>query len=81
MNLIYQSKHFSPEKVVSTYARLYSNGEVKFFDVNLQHKTIRERWMTIDHVDAETCVKLRCNEQVLVSGLTMQERDDAIRRG
>lgn len=75
MNVIYQSKHFSPEKVVSTYARLYSNGEVSFADVDRKHKTIRQWWVNRSELNADVAAKLRWNEQVLTSGLTMQERE------
>jgi hypothetical protein len=74
MNIIFESKHFSPEKVVSTYARLCSNGEVTMFDVDKRHKTIREWWTLSNTLADDVKVKLRLGEQILISGLTMQER-------
>ncbi|MGJ5032428.1 hypothetical protein ACQR1I_36710 [Bradyrhizobium sp. HKCCYLS2038] len=73
--VIFQSKQFAPERVVSTYARLYSNGEVKLFDVDKRHKTLREQWVLSSTLDDETRAKLRLGEQVLISGLTMQQRE------
>ena len=40
MNVIYQSTRFAEDNIATTYARLYSNGEVKMFDVDMRHKTI-----------------------------------------
>jgi hypothetical protein len=76
VKVIWQSTKFDPHKVVSVYARLYSNGEVKVFDVDGRHKTIREWWTTRDAFSGAT---LRLGEQVLVSGLTTQERDCNLR--
>ena len=72
MNVIWQSTRFSADKIATTYARLYSNDEVKMFDVDMRHKTIRE-WRTTR--DKLPNVELRLGEQVFVSGLTMQERN------
>lgn len=72
MNVIWQSTRFSADKIATTYARLYSNGEVKMFDVDMRHKTIREWWTTREKLPN---VELRLGEQVYVSGLTMQERN------
>lgn len=77
MKVIWQSTKFDPHKVVSVYARLYSNGEVKVFDVDGRHKTIREWWTTRDKLPN---VELRLGEQVYVSGLTVQERDARARK-
>lgn len=74
MNIIWQSKHFAADKVVSTYARLYSNGEVGFYDVDIRHKTIREWWVQKEEVAADTVEKLQVGKWVLTSGMTMQER-------
>lgn len=77
MNVIWQSTRFSADKIATTYARLYSNDEVKMFDVDMRHKTIREWWTTRDKLPN---VELRLGEQVFVSGLTMQERNARGRR-
>ena len=77
MNVIYQSTRFAEDKIATTYARLYSNGEVKMFDVDMRHKTIREWWTTREKLPN---VELRLGEQVYVSGLTMQERDARARK-
>ena len=75
MNIVYQSAHFKEADIVSTYARLYSNAEVNFYDVNLKGKTIREWWTTAS--DVPFSCKLVEGETVLYSGLTMDERDRA----
>lgn len=77
MNIIYQSTRFAEDNIATTYARLYSNGEVKMFDVDMRHKTIREWWTTRDKLPN---VELRLGEQVYVSGLTVQERNARARK-
>ena len=72
MHVIYQSRKFKEAAIVSTYARLYSNAEVKFFDVNKEGKTIREWWTTAS--DVPFSHKLIEGKTVLYSGLTMDER-------
>lgn len=44
MNIIYQSVKFDETDIERRYFRKYLNGEVKFFDVNVKNKTIREYW-------------------------------------
>ena len=72
MHVIYQSRNFEEADIVSTYARLYSNAEVKFFDVNKKGQTIREWWTTAS--DVPFSHKLIEGKTVLYSGLTMEER-------
>lgn len=72
MNIVFQSAKFNVADIVSSYARLYSNGEVKFFDVNMKGKTIREWYTTQDKVEIKGA--LREGETVLYTGLSMQER-------
>ena len=72
MNVIYQSRNFKEADIVSTYARLYSNADVKFIDVNREGKTIREWWTTAS--DVPFSHKLIEGKTVLYSGLTMEER-------
>lgn len=72
MNIIYQSVKFKETDIDRTYARLYSNGEIKFYDVNAKHKTIREYWQPAETADDQKAVKL-CRaagygEMVLVRG-------------
>lgn len=43
-NIIWQSKNFTVEKIVATYARGFSDDTIKFIDVNDKNKTIREYW-------------------------------------
>jgi len=75
MHVIYQSRKFKEAAIVSTYARLYSNAEVKFFDVDKEGKTIREWWTTAS--DVPFSHKLIEGKTVLYSGLTMEERAHA----
>lgn len=56
MNIIYQSVKFDPANITSRYFFKYSMGEVKFFDVNAKHKTIREYWLY--EKDCDETVKL-----------------------
>lgn len=53
MNIIWQSVKFSPERIVATYAKQYSNDEIKFFDTNEKNQTIREYWMLRKDVKPE----------------------------
>jgi len=55
MNIIYQSTKFDEKDITSTYIRKYSNGEVKFFDVNAKQRTIREYW--INEYDCNDSIK------------------------
>jgi hypothetical protein len=71
-NVIYQSVKFDQKNVVSVYARLYTNGDVKFFDVDRKHKTIREWWEQSTKVDHPE--KLIPGEVILYSGMTLEER-------
>ena len=73
MNIIYQSRNFKEADTISTYARLYSNAEVKFFDVNKKGQTIREWWTTAS--DVPFSHKLIEGSVVLYSGLTMDVRN------
>ncbi|QWY83172.1 hypothetical protein [Rhizobium phage RHph_X2_24] len=57
-NIIYQSVKFNENDIVAVYARGYSDGTVKFFDVNAKNKTIREYWVKREHLDAETAAKI-----------------------
>jgi hypothetical protein len=78
MNIIWQSKGFSDDKIVSQYALLSSNGDVKVFDVDARHKTIRE-WFTKRTsfpLDVSRCFTL--GEKVLMFGLTMQDRESRL---
>lgn len=77
MNILFQSTRFRPENIASTYARLYSNGEVKMYDVDKRHKTIREWWTPRENLSDEMSAKLLPGELVLISGKTMQERTRA----
>ena len=58
MNIIYQSVKFNEKDIVATYARGYSNGEIKFYDVNKKNKTIREYWLHRDDVSKEISDKV-----------------------
>jgi hypothetical protein len=78
VTVLWQSVKYKAEDVCSVYARLYNNGEVKFFDVNLKGATIRE-WYCLKS-ELENTDKLIEDEQVLWSGLTYQERQAAIKR-
>ena len=69
MKIIYQSRNFEAAGIVSTYARLYSNAEVKFFDVDKEGKTIREWWTTAS--DVPFSHKLIEGKTVLYNGLTI----------
>lgn len=53
MNLIWQSVKFKSENIIATYAKQYSNGEIKFFDVNAKNQTIREYWLLRSDVKPE----------------------------
>jgi hypothetical protein len=55
MNIIYQSVKFNEKDIAKRYFRKYFNGEVKFFDVNVKDKTIREYWL--NEVDCDFAVK------------------------
>lgn len=71
MVVIYQSKKFDPSKVVSVYARLYTNGEVKAFEVDDKNKKIREWAATLGEVEfADKLVEKAAGgfDFVLVSG-------------
>lgn len=78
MNIIYQSVKFNENDIDRTYARLYSNGEIKFFDVNAKHKTIREYWQLAETADNQEAVK-KCRaagigEMVHIAGNVMDVR-------
>jgi hypothetical protein len=76
MQVIWQSVKYKAEDVVSVYARLFSNGEVKFYDVNLKGQTIRE-WYCLKS-ELQNTDKLIEGDQVLWSGLRMTERRIAL---
>lgn len=57
MNIKYQSVKFDEKDIASRYFRKYSNGEVKFFDVNMKNKTIREYYMN----------EIDCDDDVLAA--------------
>lgn len=84
VNIIYQSRTFKPEDVVSTYASFYT-GEIKFYDVNIAGATVREWWRPTTPADdalraqweadaLRTRWEAKGRMQVLVSGMTWQER-------
>lgn len=60
MNIIYESRHFREVDVVATYARRYSNGEIKFYDVNAKSRTIREYWQRDG--DTDPLIVGRCRD-------------------
>ena len=60
MNVTYESRRFDPANIVATYARRYSNGEVKFFDIDAKSKTIREYWLP-DH-ECDPAIVGRCKD-------------------
>lgn len=60
MNVTYESKNFSEDKIVSRYARRFSNGEIKFYDVDNRGRTIREYWCRDE--DADPIVVARCRD-------------------
>lgn len=65
--VIWQSRYFDLEKVVSTYGRLYANGEVLLSDVDRHHRTVREIAAKDTDLHDDHRAKLRVNEQVLLS--------------
>jgi hypothetical protein len=78
ITIIWQSVKYKAEDVRSVYACLYSNGEVKFFDVNLKSATTRE-WYCLKS-ELENTDRLVLGKQILWSGLTQQERIAALKR-
>lgn len=84
MNIIWQSVKFNEADIDRTYARLYSNGEIKFFDVNVKNKTIREYWQIAELANNQDAVK-KCRaagygEMVHVAGNAMDVRSIGRRR-
>lgn len=55
---IWKSVRYSPDKVAAVYARSYSNGEVKIFEVDAKGKTVREYWMACDQMSAADLAKM-----------------------
>ena len=77
MNLIWESKSFKPENVLTTYARLQSNGEVLMVEVNKRHKTIREWWQHVSDIPKDAASVLVAGQIVHFSGMTMDQRKAA----
>lgn len=69
---VYQSARFKEADIVSTYARLSTDADVKFIDVDKEGKTIREWWTTAS--DVPFSHKLIKGKTVLYSGLMVEER-------
>jgi len=77
MNITKQSVKFNESDVVSTYGWQHSDGSVRFYDVNLKGKTIREYWCPAGDVDAETSARFTGNfDMTHLSGLTLQQRKE-----
>lgn len=53
VNIIWQSKNFSEDRICEVYARRYSEGTIKLFDVDAKGKTIREYWLPEDRISFE----------------------------
>lgn len=63
MNTIWKAKRYDPALVVATFAMQYTNGDVKFFEIDKAHKTLHEYY---GPADAETLAKLDGFRQVRV---------------
>ena len=77
MKLIWESKSFKPENVLTTYARLQSNGEVLMVEVNKRHKTIREWWQHVSDMPKDAASVLVAGRMVHFSVMTMDQRHAA----
>lgn len=53
LKIHWQSVKFNEADIVRQYVRFYSNGEVIIYDVDVKHKTIRERTGTVKDIPSE----------------------------
>jgi hypothetical protein len=60
--VIFEARSFDPYKVVKVYARRYSDGNVKIFDVDERGKTVREYWVHAAELRTDLIEKLRASD-------------------
>lgn len=62
-NEIYRSVKYSAARVAAVYARGYSDGTIKFFEVDAKSRTLREYWRRREECSPAVQAKVDVNDQ------------------